>query len=309
MTTPPPLPAAVSGERREIRSAAGVLSYYSAAPADAAPKSAPLLLIHSVNAAGSAYEVRPLYEHYRASRTVYALDLPGFGFSERSDRRYTPQLMTEAVQQMVREIQQRHGAAAIDALALSLSCEFLARAATQAPAAFRTLALVSPTGFNGAKPRLGAPGSDRGMPWLYRAFTFPLWSEAFYDLLTSPRSIRFFLEKTWGSKQIDEGLLQYDCITSRRPGARHAPFYFVSGYLFSNDIRRVYEALTQPVWMSHGVRGDFVDYRQEAAFADRPNWKIQRFDTGALPYFEVPAEFVASYDAFLAAPMRARSSP
>jgi len=253
--------------------------------------------------------VRPLYEHYRASRTVYALDLPGFGFSERSDRRYTPQLMTETVQQMVREIQQRHGAAAIDALALSLSCEFLARAATQAPAAFRTLALVSPTGFNGAKPRLGAPGSDRGMPWLYRAFTFPLWSEAFYDLLTSPRSIRFFLEKTWGSKQIDEGLLQYDCITSRRPGARHAPFYFVSGYLFSNDIRRVYEALTQPVWMRHGVRGDFVDYRQEAAFADRLNWKMQRFDTGALPYFEVPAEFIASYDAFLAAPMRARSSP
>jgi pimeloyl-ACP methyl ester carboxylesterase len=308
MTTPL-LPSAVSGDRREIRSAAGVLSYYTSAPADAPPDPAPLLLIHSVNAAGSAYEVRPLYEHYRASRIVYALDLPGFGFSERSDRRYTPQLMIEAVQQMVREIQKRHGAAAIDALALSLSCEFLARAATQTPAAFRTLALVSPTGFNGAKPRLGAPGSNRGMPWLYRTFTFPLWSEAFYDLLTSPRSIRFFLEKTWGSKRIDEGLWQYDCITSRQAGARHAPLYFVSGYLFSNDIRRVYDALTQPVWMSHGVRGDFVDYQQKAAFADRPNWTLRSFDTGALPYFEVPADFIAAYDGFRAALARSKNSP
>jgi pimeloyl-ACP methyl ester carboxylesterase len=308
MTTPPLLPAAVSGERREIRSAVGVLSYYTAEPADSALETAPLLLIHSVNAAGSAYEVRPLYEHYRASRTVYALDLPGFGFSQRSDRRYTPQLMTEAVEFMVREIQQRHGTGAIDALALSLSCEFLARAATRMPDVFRTLALVSPTGFNGAKPRLGAPGSDRGMPWLYRTFTFPLWSEAFYDLLTSPRSIRFFLEKTWGSKRIDEGLWQYDCITTRQPGARHAPFYFVSGYLFGNDIRRVYDALTQPVWMSHGIRGDFVDYRQEAAFAGKSNWTLQRFETGALPYFEAPAEFIAKYDAFFAAPVRAETS-
>ena len=308
MTTPP-LPAAVSGERREIHGAAGDLSYYTAGPADAALEPAPLLLIHSINAAGSAYEMRPLYEHYRASRTVYAPDLPGFGFSQRSDRTYTPELMTDAIHAIVQEIHRRHGPRPIDALGLSLSCEFLARAAMQTPDAFRTLALVSPTGFNGARPRLGAPGSNRGMPWLYRTFTFPLWSEAFYDLLTSRRSIRFFLEKTWGSKRIDEGLLQYDCITTRQPGARHAPFYFVSGYLFSDDIHSVYDELTQPVWMSHGVRGDFVDYRQEAAFADRPNWTMQRFETGALPYFEVPTEFIAGYDAFLAAPTRAKTSP
>ena len=46
----------------------------------------PLLLVHSVNAAASAAEVRPLHEHYRATRTVLSLDLPGYGFSDRSDR-------------------------------------------------------------------------------------------------------------------------------------------------------------------------------------------------------------------------------
>lgn len=51
-----------------------------------AGKGPPLLLVHSVNPAASAAEVRPLFDHYRATRTVFALDLPGFRFSDRSDR-------------------------------------------------------------------------------------------------------------------------------------------------------------------------------------------------------------------------------
>ena len=78
-----PLPPAVSGERFEFDSPAGRLSAYVAGSGP------PLLLVHSVNAAASAAEVRPLHEHYNASRRVFALDLPGFGFSERGDRRYT----------------------------------------------------------------------------------------------------------------------------------------------------------------------------------------------------------------------------
>ncbi|HSO05778.1 MAG TPA: alpha/beta hydrolase [Pelomicrobium sp.] len=295
------LPAAVSGERHELDTPAGRLSYYTACPdVTATTLHAPLLLVHSINAAGSAYEMRPLYEHYRASRTVYALELPGFGFSERSERDYTPRLMTDAILAMVQEIRRRHGAAPFDALALSLSSEFLARSATEAPEAFHTLALVSPTGFNGKTPRRGAPGSHRGMPWLYKTFTFPLWNRGFYKLLTSRRSIRFFLRKTFGSKEIDEGLWEYDWLTSHQPGARHAPYYFVSGFLFSGDIRNVYEQLQMPVWMSHGVRGDFTDYRQKKDFEGKANWTIEVFQTGALPHFEVPDAFIASYDAFLA---------
>ena len=66
------LPAPVSGQRHEIGSPVGRLTYYSAGP-ETPGKFPPLLLVHSVNAAASAYEVKPLYEHYRRSRTVYAL--------------------------------------------------------------------------------------------------------------------------------------------------------------------------------------------------------------------------------------------
>ena len=268
------LPAPVSGQRHEIASPVGRLTYYSAAP-EAESLYPPLLLIHSINAAGSAYEIKPLYEHYRGSRNVYALELPGFGHSERGKRPYTVRLMTDAILLCVKEIQAVHGRGPIDALALSLSSEFLARAITETPLAFRSAALVSPTGFRSGDKTAKWRDGTRGMPRLHGFLEFPPWSEAFFRLLTSRPSIRFFLRKTWGSAAIDEGLADYDYLTTHQPGAQHAPYYFVSGFLFSEDILRIYQSLTLPVWMTHGVRGDFVDYSNKSAVEGRANWTIE----------------------------------
>jgi pimeloyl-ACP methyl ester carboxylesterase len=293
-----PLPHAVSGERRDLASTAGRLSYYCSGTGTNAR---PLLLIHSINAAGSAYEVRPLYEHYGRERPVYALELPGFGFSERGERDYHPRLMTDAVLAMADEIARHHGAGTVDALGLSLSSEFLARAAAEHPQSFRTIALVSPTGFDRRTPDTAEPGSTRAMPAFRRILSVPLWNRAFFDLLTSKPSIRFFLQKTWGSKRIDEGMVQYDYLTAHQPAAQYAPYSFVSGFLFSRDIRQVYRSLPHPVFMAHGTRGDFVDYSASAGFKNLPNWHFHVMQTGALPHFEDLPGFVRGYDAFLEA--------
>lgn len=295
----PDVPPAVSGERRSLQMGARRLSYYVAGP-EGATDARPLLLIHSINAAGSAYEIRPLFEHYRRARPVYALELPGFGFSDRRDEEYSPRVMTDAVHAMVAEIARRHGGATIDALALSLSSEFLARAAVETPQSFRSLALISPSGFSRKGPRYDPPGATRGRPGLLRFLRFPVWSRLLYRLLTTRPSIRYFLRRTWGSTNIDEGLADYDFATSRAPGARHAPYFFVSGFLFSGDIGGVYDSLELPAWLVHGVRGDFVDYTYAVMVDQRPNWIRQVFPTGALPHFEEPDTFIAAYDAFLA---------
>jgi pimeloyl-ACP methyl ester carboxylesterase len=298
------LPPALPGERRTIASKAGQLNYYTSG---SEVSGEPLLLIHSINAAGSPYEVLPLYEYYRRSRTVYALDLPGFGFSERGDRGYTPRLMTDAIHAMVAEIQRIHGEAAFDALALSLSAEFLTRATLENSRAFRSLGLISPTGFSRTTPEQAPPGGTRGKPKLRRFLS--LSGRLAYDLLTTKPSIRYFLKKTWGSDRIDEGLLDYDYLTTHQPGAHYAPYAFVSGYLFSLDIQSVYRALELPVWMVRGVRGDFQDYSRVPLFASRPNWTIQVFPTGALPHFELPLEVTRSYDGFVANAVRPLSRP
>lgn len=289
------LPAAVSGERFEFNSPAGLLSVYVAG------KGPPLLLIHSINASASAAEMRPLHEHYRATRTVFSIDLPGYGFSDRSDRAYTPRLMTDAVHAVTAHMALRCGPAPIDALALSLSCEYLARAAAEAPDRYRSVALVSPTGFRGLRPWRAAPGSTRGQPWLYKALRGPGagWGGAVFRGLTKPGVIRYFLRRTWGSKDIDEVLWAYDLLTTQAFGAQHAPLHFLAANLFSADIHSVYEQLAMPVWMSHGVRGDFTDYRSKMIVEARHNWQFSVFQTGALPYFELLQDFCNDYDRFL----------
>jgi hypothetical protein len=162
------------------------------------------------------------------------------------------------------------------------------------------VALVSPTGFSTRAQPVKWRDGTRGKPWLHDLFEFPLWSQSFFRLLTSRAGIAYFLKKTWGSADFDKGLADYDYLTTHQPGAQHAPYYFVSGFLFSEDIIRIYHSLTLPVWMSHGVRGDFINYDGKAQVEGRANWTIDVFQTGAMPHFELPERFVQTYDTFLA---------
>ncbi len=288
--------ASLPGDHYEIETRVGRLSYYAVQ----AGQGVPLLLIHSVNAAASAYETMPLIHYYSGSRPIYALELPGFGHSEHSERAYTPRLMTDAIHAMVDEIYRRHEVRGIDALALSLSCEFLARAATEASLAFRSIALVSPTGLDRLEPYLGAPGSTRGKPLILKILNGRAWRKTLFTLLTKRPIIKLFLEKTWGSKEIDQGLLDYNVFITRQPGAELAPFWFLSFYLFSNDVTRIYDALRLPIWIVHGIRGDFTDYSGLKRFEGKANWTVDVFPTGAYPHFEMINVFAARYDIFIA---------
>jgi pimeloyl-ACP methyl ester carboxylesterase len=292
----PSLRAALPADRREIHGRSGRLSYYVAGEGE------PLLLVHSINAAGSAYEVRPVFEHARAKRRVYAVDLPGYGYSDRSARTYDVALFCDALRDMLGVIAGDCGEVPLDALALSLSAEFLARVASETPTRFRSLVMITPTGFRRGSSKMRAvAGSTREVAGLYRTLTFPLWRRGLYRALVSRPSIRYFLERTFGSDKVDEGLVDYAWLTTHQPGAERAPYAFLSARLFSADIRNVYEQLALPVWLAHGTRGDFRDFSEADWVRERENWSVQAFDTGALVFFEQPDAFFAGLDAFLAA--------
>jgi len=290
----PNLPNALNGAVHELRPTPNKLVLYSAGTG------APLLLIHSVNAVASAAEVRPLFDHYQANRCVYALDLPGYGLSDRRDQAYTVGVMTDAIVAAARWIQARHGGSALDAVAVSLSSEFLARAVVGNPGLFKSLTLISPTGFQGGQELREAAGQTRYKPALDKFLRGPGWGGFLFRQLTRPAVIRYFLERTWGGKQIDEPLWAYNCLTARQPNAECAPLAFLSGILFSTDIHTVYGRLTLPVLVVHGTRGDFTDYKNLNIVSSQPNWQVQVLQTGAMPYFEEPQAYFARQDAFWA---------
>jgi len=287
---------ALTGLRKETTGTAGRIAYYDAG------NGPPLLLVHGVNATASAYEVRPIYDAMQATHRVYALDLPGFGHSDRSDRGYAVPMYLAAIDDMLKVIATETGVTAVDALALSLGAEFVARTAIDAPARFRTLTLVTPTGFANGASDLDAPErATREVPGLLKLLQFPLWSQALFNLWVSRAGLRYFLRRTWGSRDIDEGLFKYSYRSAHQPGARRAPLAYVSGRLYSKDILRVYAAIATPVWAPHGIRGGFGDFSGAGPVAMPPNWRFQSFATGAMPHFERPAEFCADLSRFLRA--------
>lgn len=272
-----PLPFAIEADRRGFHSPmAGHISYY----ADTSGDGRPLVLIHSINAAASAYEMAPLFDYFRGRRPVYALDLPGFGFSERGDRIYSAEIYTTALLDLLHEIgaQERGGA---DLVALSLGSEFAARAARHQPELIHSLALISPTGLS------GRTRASMGSPALRSAFNFSLWGQALYDALVSRVSLRYYLERSFEG-EVDPGLLEYAWATSHQPGARFAPFYFISGQLFTPDaITLLYERVTQPTLVLYDRDGYTSFDALPTLLAQRDNWQAERITpTLGLPQFE-----------------------
>lgn len=276
-----PLVDAIPAERKAYQSrGAGGLSFYSAKEAGR-----PLVLIHSINAAASAYEMRPLFSRFQGKRPVYALDLPGFGFSERSRRPYSPELYQTAITDFLGT---QVGEPA-DVVALSLGCEFAARAALENPELFNSLSLVSPTGLRArsAGTRSQKAGSSGAGSVLHAIFALPFWARAFYDLIATRTSIEYFLKKSFmATPPID--LINYDYAASHQPGAEHAPLYFISGKLFTPNIcDTVYEKLKVPTLALYD-RDAFTSFeRLQNLLAKNPFWQAVRLVPSlGLPQFE-----------------------
>jgi pimeloyl-ACP methyl ester carboxylesterase len=282
------LPPAIDARRYVTATPlAGRMTFY----ADEAAPGRPLVLIHSINAAASSYEMRPIFEAFRGSRPVFALDLPGFGFSERAERGYTPDVFVQAILDFIDgELADTEAA---DVVTLSLSSEFAAVAAVEQPSAIHSLTMIAPTGFGQALPQ----ASER----VHRAVAFPVWGQALFDLLVTKPSIRYYLQKAFAGP-IDEDLAEYAYLTAHRPGARHVPFHFISGKLFRPDILDYYSALTQPV-LAFCDNSDYAGGSDLLpAFAeDHPNWTVECIEgTKAMPQFEYPEQTFAAMQDFFA---------
>ena len=283
----------------------GRVGFYS----DTSGAGRPLLLLTSVNAAASAYEMRPLFLAYRGTRPVYVLEWPGFGSSDRPDVRYTPELMTRALEQMIDVIGSEVDGAApnssgIDVVALSLGSEFAARAAlgSYSGPRVRSLALISPTGLSEAKSAADLAAEPQNSANLYRTLSSPLLSGALYGLLSTPPVIDLFLRRSFEG-QPDPGLESYAAVSTRQPGAVYAPLYFISGLLRTPDaFAELYSKLSTPTLVLYD-RDGFVNFtRLPDLLAAKANVKaVKVAPTRGLPQFEQLSQVTAALDAFWAA--------
>jgi pimeloyl-ACP methyl ester carboxylesterase len=281
------VPASLAAELVEVEVGPGLaVAIYRRGP----ESERPVLLIHSVNAAASAAEMRPLFDRLSMARRVVAMDLPGYGRSSRPDIEYTPQLMADAIVAVLERI----GVQA-DVVALSLGCEFAARAAAGRPDLVRSLTLISPTGLQSNQ------GRSPSLPWLRSLIRAPIVGEAIFGLLSTRLSIDYFLRKSYHGP-IDLDMANHAHLTARHPGARYAPASFLSGALFtSHASRTLYEPLEMPVLVIADV-DPYTDFGSLPEIVSRrDNWQHHRLSPNrGLPQFDQPeatAELISSFQA------------
>lgn len=285
----PPLEPAIDAERRSMTTHRGqALTYYVDRHHHG---QRPIVLFHSVNACASSYEMRPLFQHYRGRRPVYALDLPGFGLSAREARPYTTELFVDSIRDFLGRVHSQDGPA--DVVALSLSGEFAAEVAATHKDLFHSLTLISPTGFGDARRHI------RALNRVKAAIQQPLIGWALFELIATRPSVRYFLQRSFVGAP-DAGLTDYAYATSHQPGAYRAPIAFLAGDLSADRPREdLYPRVRVPVMVVHDVDG-YTSFEALPAFVARhPSWHAQRIaPTRGMPQFEAKAELGRALDDF-----------
>ena len=141
----------------------------------------PVLLLHGIYPGASSFEWRHVVPALAEQHRVIAVDLLGFGRSDRPAARYTPglyqALLGDVISRVVRE--------PCAVVASGLTAAQLVALAGRDPRHIASMALVAPTGV--AYRRDPAPSASRTTRLLLGA---PLVGNTVYNGLTSPAKLR-----------------------------------------------------------------------------------------------------------------------
>ncbi|HEX2911702.1 MAG TPA: alpha/beta fold hydrolase [Chloroflexia bacterium] len=245
---------------------------------------APLLLVHSINAAAWAFEMRLNIEPLAAQYKVYVPDLPGFGRSERKPVRYTAELYIEFMADFARYIKEQDGQAPA-VIASSLPAAYVISIAASQPDLLGPLMLVTPIGYNKLDKPAG-PKAER----VHRWFMGPLGSAVFW-LLTTKASQRLFLARDgyYDKSKVTPTLLGGYHVTARQPNAKYAPISFVT-QLLNHSVQSEWPALSQPVLLVWGREAIITPVADANLFTgSRPGTELKVFEQTRLAVFDEKA--------------------
>lgn len=258
----------------------------------------PLLLVHGIYATASSFEWRFNVDELAHQHTVYAIDLLGFGRSDRPAVRYSARLYLALIADFVAQVI----ASPVVLAASSLSAAYAIVLGARDPGRFPALVLIEPTGL----VRLHKSPSAAGDVARYTVDS-PVLGTAVFNAMVSRRSIRDYLERHYVDGEIvTDELVDAHYATAHQPGAKYAPSAFLSGHL-NLDVRRALRRLLQPallVWGEQAIETPVEDVRGFRAL--RPEMDVAILDpAGSLPHDERPEDFNEIVTTFL---MRLRAT-
>ncbi|MEW5819293.1 MAG: alpha/beta hydrolase [Cyanobacteriota bacterium] len=287
------VPKALTGELKYIKVDEGLIAYYKDG------NGPPMILLHGINPGASSHEMEVIFNHYRLNRTVYSIDLLGFGQSERPDIEYTPELYIRHISELLNHTKLLHDCKP-DVIALGLTTEYIVAIAEKAPELFNKIILISPTGLEKAISKTRCACCKIAV----NLFKLPVLGQGLFNLITS----KTFLKKYLSSRIFAEPrnlsylMLQQYYHTTHVDGAKNAPAFYVAGELVIENLFQKYLNLKVPSLVIAGTGSEaYSSYEALSPLTKDNKYIIQKVidNGGLLSYIEKPDDFFNATNKFL----------
>ncbi|MFA9515637.1 alpha/beta fold hydrolase [Halopenitus sp. H-Gu1] len=244
------------------------------------PDAPTVVLVHGVNAAGSAGEWRTVFDALAEEYHLVAPDLPGFGRSDRPPLRYSATLYQEFLREFLASFERPH------VVASSLSAAYVAAIADDPDVSIRSACFIMPTSI---------AGPDPPKTWLREAIRSPIVGEILFNLLASKPSIRYFNADHgyYDPDVVAEEWIDYEWRTAHVAGARFAPASFISGHLNADaDLSEAITTIDAPVTLVWGRETTITPLSEGRSLAETTGSTLVVFDRAKLlPHVEHPEAF------------------
>jgi pimeloyl-ACP methyl ester carboxylesterase len=279
--TPQPLESVLPGEDRLYKWTFGHVFYKVIGEEN----SSPLVLLHAPGIGNSSYEMRSvvqsLAQHYR----VYALDLLGFGLSDRPAIGYTGDLYVQLCRDFLADVVARPATL----MASGLSCNYavaMVESAESSSSLCERLVLISPLAlFEYKQPPT----------WLRQVLQNRALAIAVYAFLTTRFILRNVIawQRVLDYKHISKEDLDDAFASAHQFGAQHASLAQIAGGLYVSS--RPGSAIQQPtliIWGVHALSRTRDSINQHAISTQTQVVLIQ--DAGVQAHEEAPGKVVAN---------------
>ncbi len=255
-----------------------------------------ILLLHSFGPGHDSEEWRPVAELLADSHRVLALDLLGWGRSEKPKVHYDDELYIQLLIDFVEDVVRERAVIG----AAGLSAAYAIQVAVDHPEAIRGLALSVPSGVHiyGDEP-------DLKDALVHRLLRTPILGTSALNLYTSQTAIARYLKRDVfaAPDRVDAARVERHYQSSHQPGSHIPLAAYLSGYLN----HRVEEALARldcPIWIGWGREAKYPPVETLDLWLQHATAPIdlEVFDgCGSLPHVEAVPQFHEKLQGFLAA--------
>lgn len=251
----------------------------------------PLLLVHHPSPGGSSWEWRKVFLDLARHYNVYALDLLGFGLSEKPNVPYSGRMLGDLVHDFLEDAigQPAYG------IGSGLGGAYLVNVAVRRPQRLLKLVLANPTGITtmASPPVEAATWSTLHAPIIGTSVYNSMVS---YPVLESELRNHIYYDPLEVSPAIVRDLYTF----AHQPGSQYAAAAYFSGRL-SLPMRLAFSSLTQPVLLVWGQEAHYTPVSEAMDLLYRhPATELRIIEEcGMLPHDEKAGEFLNFTNEFL----------